>query len=222
MTRQTDEEPVTVKIPQTEPGTHGRTAPSWPEAGHRFAGSAVEVVRLLARHQLRWPRAHVGDRLQFQDGTTSRVFRETILEVPAREPALLVVQFRLRVLGRARLPHRLFRAESIANTPLFAGFPGFRSKLWLCDDATGTYRGIYEWDGADRATAYAETLSMLLRPVCAPGSVMYQVVAGTRRDEYLTHPESVPRSGATDRWWQLRSGWATADHHLTRTEKGSP
>ncbi len=211
-----------MEILGTETGVHGRTAPSRPEVCRRFAGSAVQVVGLLARHRLTWPRVHVGERLRFEDGTTSRVFRETALEAPVREPALLVVRFRLRALGRARLPHRLFRAESIANTPRFAGFPGFRSKLWLCDEATGTYRGIYEWDGADRATAHAETLSMLLRPFCVHGSVTYQVVAGTRRDEYLAHPESVPRSGATDSWWQLRSGRATADHHATRTEKGSP
>jgi hypothetical protein len=28
----------------------------------------------------------------------------------------------------------VFRAESILNTPLFAGFPGFVSKLWLAHD----------------------------------------------------------------------------------------
>jgi hypothetical protein len=28
----------------------------------------------------------------------------------------------------------LFRAESLLNTPLFVGFPGFVSKLWLAHD----------------------------------------------------------------------------------------
>jgi hypothetical protein len=148
----------------------------------------------------------VGDRLRFEDGTTSRVFRETVLDAPTPEPALLVVQFRLRLLGRARLTHRLFRAESIANTPLFAGFAGFRSKLWLCDAETGTYRGIYEWDGADRASAYAETLARLLRLVSEPGTVKYRVVARTRRDEYLARRGSVTAtltSDPADTWWRL-------------------
>jgi hypothetical protein len=120
----------------TAAGRAGKT--TWPEACHRFAGSAVGVVRLLARHQLRWPRADVGVMHGFQDGAASRVFRETVLEAPVREPVVLVVRFRLRLLGHARLSHRVFRAESIAHTPLFAGFPVFRSKLWLCDEATGT------------------------------------------------------------------------------------
>lgn len=190
-----------------------RRGPTWPEACRRFAGSAGTVVRLLARHRLGWPRAHVGERLAFEDGTTSRVFRETVLEAPTPEPVLLVVQFRLRLLGRRRLPHRLFRAESIANTPLFAGFPGFRSKLWLCDDDTGIYRGIYEWDGADRATVYARTLSMLLRLVSEPGTVRYRVVPGTRRDGYTARPGSVTRglaSDPADTWGRLRSEPADA------------
>ena len=61
-------------------------------------------------------------------------------------PVVLVVAFRLRwVRGRG---HALFRVESVLNTPLFVGFPGFVSKLWLANDENGVYRGFYEWDGA--------------------------------------------------------------------------
>ena len=212
-----------MEILETTTGRRDGIEPGWPEARHRFAGSAVAVGGLLARRRLSWPRARVGDRLRFEDGTTSRVFRETVLEAPTPEPALLVVQFRLRLLGRARLPHRLFRAESIANTPLFAGFAGFRSKLWLCDAETGTYRGIYEWDGAGRATTYAETLSVLLRLVSEPGTVRYRVVARTRRDGYLAHPASVTgalASDPADSWWRLRNDPAAGDRPM-RAEKGS-
>jgi hypothetical protein len=173
-----------------------------------FAGSALTVARLLALHRLEWPRDRVGERLRFEDGTTSTVFRETVLREVTREPALLVVQFRLRLLGPRPLPHRLFRAESIANTPLFAGFPGFLSKLWLCDDSTGVYRGIYEWDGADQAAFYAETLSTLLRLVSVPGTVRYRLVAGIRRDDFLQEPRSVTASrptGPMESWWRLQA-----------------
>ena len=47
--------------------------------------------------------------------------------------------------------HALFRWESLLNTPLFVGFPGFVSKLWLADDEHGFYRGLYEWNGPARA-----------------------------------------------------------------------
>jgi hypothetical protein len=105
--------------------------------------------------------------------------------------------------------HALFRLESIANTPLFAGFDGFRSKLWATDLRTGIYRGVYEWDDAGMAEAYVTTLARLLRPICIPGSVRYHIEPGIRRDDFLRHPAIVdpdPAIGAAsaeDRWWRL-------------------
>ena len=56
------------------------------------------------------------------------------------DPTLLVIQFRLAALGSNRLLHAAFRREYVLHMPLFAGFPGFRSKLWLDDVETGVYR----------------------------------------------------------------------------------
>ena len=50
------------------------------------------------------------------------------------------VSFRLRRVRSERL-HRLFRLESELNTILFAGFPGFVSKLWFVNDERGVYQG---------------------------------------------------------------------------------
>jgi hypothetical protein len=97
------------------------------------------------------------------------VLRETaIRDRDPQDPAVLVVRFRLRAFGRRRLLHELFRRECILHTPMFPGFPGFQTKLWLSDTATGTYRGLYEWDGAERAADYAEVLVRLLIPLSTP------------------------------------------------------
>jgi hypothetical protein len=83
--------------------------------------------------------------LKFADGSDSVVFRETVL-AGARldDPCVLIVHFRLRLLGRSSLPHAAFRTVSIANTPLFCGFDGFVTNLWLADLVTGDYRGVYD------------------------------------------------------------------------------
>jgi hypothetical protein len=60
------------------------------------------------------------------------------------------------------LGHAAFRRESLLNTPLFAGFPGFVSKLWLADDDLGRYRGPYEWDDPLLAENYARALWRVL------------------------------------------------------------
>jgi hypothetical protein len=119
------------------------------------------------------------------------------------EPCLLVVEFRLRaVRGRG---HALFRWESLLNTPLFVGFPGFVSKLWLANDAHGVYRGVYEWDGADRAEAYARALWRVLALVSAASSIHYRVVPGIRRSDLLADPALLDREGPTQGtdWWRL-------------------
>ena len=133
------------------------------------------------------------------------MFRETaIRDGGPRDPAVLVVQFRLRVVGRSRLLHALFRRECILHTPLFAGFPGFRSKLWISDTDTGVYRGLYEWDGAGRAVDYADQLVRLLALFSIRGSVRYHVVPGLRREELLRGPASVAagQGREADGWWR--------------------
>jgi hypothetical protein len=143
----------------------------------------------MAAGRLASPRPYLGRRPCFGDGTTSFVFRETaICGHDPQDPAVLVVQFRLRAFGHRRFLHALFRRECILHTPLFAGFPGFQTKLWLSDTATGTYRGLYEWDGVGRAVDYADHLVRLLIPLSTRGSVRYHVIPGIRRHDLFTAP----------------------------------
>lgn len=167
-------------------------------------GCVAATIRLLVRRQLHLPSDHVGLRLRFADGTSARVFRETIVERGATEdPCILVVEFRLRLVRG--WGHALFRAESILNTILFAGFPGLVSKLWLANDERGVYRGLYEWDGPARAHHYARCLWRVLAVGSVPGSIHYIVLPGLRRDELLT---ALPRfenaaPEAATAWWRL-------------------
>lgn len=171
-----------------------------------FIRSIVATGRLAVTGRLRSPQTYLGRRLHFADGTTSFVFRETaVREADAADPAVLVVRFRLWALGRSPLLHAFFRRECILHTPLFAGFPGFRSKLWASDTATGVYRGVYQWDGADQAADYAATLARLLRPFSTRGSVSYHVIPGLLREDALRDPDRMAAApaGEQDAWWRL-------------------
>lgn len=165
--------------------------------------STVRTVPLLVRGRLHHPRTRQDLVLSFADGSTSRVYRETRLgDGRAADPATLVVGFVLRGV-RGRLPHTAFRVESWLNTPLFVGFPGFTSKLWMTADEHSVYRGLYEWDGADRAVSYARSLSWVLALVCEPRTVRARIVPGLRRDDVLARPTLLgdPRH-EEDRWWR--------------------
>ncbi len=165
------------------------------------ARCVVTSVRLLAARRVHLRRTHVGQVLGFADGSTSRVYRETVVDgPPPSEPAVLVVGFRLRLVrGRA---HDLFRAESLLNTPLFVGFPGFISKLWMANDEHGVYRGFYQWDRAKQAEQYARALWRVLALVSVPGSIHYHVLPGLVRDDLLRDPGLATADEAVS-WWRL-------------------
>jgi hypothetical protein len=176
---------------------HATTA--WYAVTRCFCTSLV----MLGRGQIHQPRDNVGRMIRFADGSTGRVYRETVVPHHPAAPCFLAVAFRLRrVRGRG---HVWFRRESVLNTPLFVGFPGFVSKLWLTHDENGVYRGLYEWDGADRAERYARSLWWVLALVSEPGSIDYRVFPGLTRAQVLADPTVLDRFAVTESeaWWRV-------------------
>jgi hypothetical protein len=175
-----------------------------------FARSARVWGGLAARRRLASPTENLGARLTFADGSSAFVFRETaVIGMPTASPTLLVIQFRLAALGSNRLLHAAFRRECVVHTPLFAGFPGFRSKLWVDDVETGVYRGVYEWEDGELARHYAERMVALLAPFSNAGTARYHAVDRLRRDDFLLHPRLAPEHVDGD-WWRLTKPVARA------------
>jgi hypothetical protein len=133
------------------------------------------------------PRARRGTRVRLDSGGVFEVFRETtVAGLPVERPAVLAVRFHLRAMGpRQRRLHRLFQRVCILTTPFFVRTPGYRTRLWAHDAQTGDYAGVYQWDGADRAEAYAHSLAPILRALSRRGSVSYRIYAGERLDDHL-------------------------------------
>lgn len=174
----------------------------YPAAGAALARCVVRTAILLLRRTVHLPAERVGMRITFADGTSARVYRETVLDQDAIQGSCaLVVEFRLRAVRG--WGHVLFRWESLLNTPLFVGFPGFVSKLWLTDDQRGRYRGLYEWADPELADGYARALYRVLALVCVPGSIHYVVLPGRHRDELLAIAEPGDDwTAAEDAWWR--------------------
>lgn len=172
----------------------------------RAVGRCVVVsVDLIVRGRVHLRMEHRGWSIRFADGSMARVFRETVVDdPPSTDRCVLVVSFRLR--GVSGCGHRLFEAESLLNTVLFVGFPGFVSKLWMAADGSDLYRGIYEWDDTRLAEGYARTLSRVLSRVSRPGSVDYHVLPGCGRDDLLRddgcHVPVAVGPGSGHEWWR--------------------
>ena len=160
-----------------------------------LARCAVRTADLIFRERLHEPVGNVGREVRWADGSTSTVYRETTVDRTPIEPCALVVRFRLRGVHRPWL-HALFRLESELNTVLFAGFPGFVSKLWFAADGNGVYRGVYDWDGIEAAYAYVRALWWALMVVSVRSSISHVVVPGIGRDELLRHPAMAAANAA--------------------------
>lgn len=176
---------------------------AYPTALRAMTGCAVRTVRLLGKRRMHLPPGLAGKRLRFADGTSAQVYRETAVDCAAREPCVLVMEFRLRAVRG--WGHAFFRRESLLNTPMFAGFPGFVSKLWLANDERGRYRGVYEWDGPQQADHYARALWRVLALVSVPGSVHYVVLTGLGRDDFIRRPRALTgeAAAAPAAWWRV-------------------
>ena len=105
-----------------------------------------------------------------------RVLKEVTVERPGEKAPEAVFMARFHMKGS---PEQ--NAKFIGLTvPFIAGLPGFRSKLWLLDEATGDFQGLYEWSTADHARAYAGYSGLLsfgfMKNRSVPGSVEYAIV----------------------------------------------
>ncbi len=58
-----------------------------------------------------------------------------------------------------------YRRACEASAPVFAEVPGLLSKVWLADERTNTYDGVYTW--VDRAAMEAYVRSDLFKDIAA-------------------------------------------------------
>jgi hypothetical protein len=154
----------------------------------QMARCAVETLELGVKGRLHIRRPPVVDRARLPDGRWFEVFRQTTCDHDGESEILtLAVWFHLRAIpSGARVRRWLFERESILNTILYAGFAGYRTKLWMVDPVSCDYAGLYEWDGADAAERYGRYITAVLRPLSGPGSVGFETVEGTPLLEYLS------------------------------------
>ena len=127
-----------------------------------YGACALEWMRMSAAHKLARPADHAGLTLSFRDGTTSRVFRETVVVGAATaEPVLLVIAFRLAFLDDIESLHAGFRRECLIHTPLFAGFGGMKGPGYTVT----TERIVVP--GSDSCRSRSHRSASSPRPFCA-------------------------------------------------------
>jgi hypothetical protein len=131
--------------------------------------SLVVTLFCLLTGRLRFPRGRVGRTVTLDDGGAWTIFREAV-RLPYH-PAASYAIFRptFHLAGMSVAANLRFSALPML---FILGLPGFRSKIWLVNRATGDFQGIYEWDSRADAERYAGSFAMrFMTGRSLPGSV---------------------------------------------------
>lgn len=143
------------------------------QVGH----SIWRFIQLVISGSLHVSTSRLGNKYRAYDSKIYTVFRETVSDerYGGRE-ITLAVGFRLSFIGQNSFFHRLFQTLSMLNTPVWVGFLGFKTKLWLVDQKTKDYLGIYRYQGKNNAKKYAQYICAILKPVSCQSSVWYEIL----------------------------------------------
>jgi len=146
--------------------------------------SVTRYAGLAAHGSLRLRRDRLGQ-LYKTEGGNYQIFRDTNCTIAAGETVILVIGFRLKLIGSSRLLHWLFQRVCILTTPFWSGLSGFRTKLWMVEPRTKNYMGVYDWRGKIEAQNYINYLLPILRFFSVKGSVWVQQIYSKSFEEFL-------------------------------------
>ncbi|MCW3987541.1 MAG: YdhR family protein [Candidatus Bathyarchaeota archaeon] len=138
--------------------------------------SLLNTLNNALTGRLHFPRERIGEVIAMEDGQEFIIFRQVIVDPSQDEPEEPGATSRVR-FHVAHMPARQNKLFSLLPIPFFAGLPGLRSKLWMLNEASGDFQGIYEWDSVEHAKNYADSFAMKFTTMrSARGSISYEIV----------------------------------------------
>lgn len=142
--------------------------------------SLVSYVNFRIRGRVRFPRSRKGTVVETRWGNY-RVLKEIAVERPDENAPEAIFMVRFHLINMSPRLNAVFLNLPV---PFYAGLPGFRGKLWMFNDATGDFQGLYEWSTPDDARAYAGSFAArFMKRRSVPGSVEYAIVDRTTGTE---------------------------------------
>lgn len=113
-------------------------------------------IGLMLTGRTTYPQQRAGQVITLDDGRQYRVFREVIMRTnPPRDTGAV-----FRVWFRTKMSIHQTMAFSLLTRIGFVGMPGFRGKMWLVNEETGEFGGIYQFDTLEDARHYQRSFAM--------------------------------------------------------------
>ncbi len=90
---------------------------------------------------------------------------------------------------------------SLIPAPLIGGYPGFQNKLWMVQEETGFWQGMYEWESTEAVERYRRSWILgLMNRRAEPGSISESVILRTPLEDYVGAQIELPRPGCGTRF----------------------
>jgi hypothetical protein len=147
--------------------------------------SVVKTIGYALTGRMHFSKQRLGEIVIAEDGRQFTIFRQVIVTPRKEQPEKPGAIFRIRLQVTNMTPQQN-KVFSLLPIPLYAGLPGFRSKLYTLN---GRYcQSIYEWDTVQDAENYAQSFAIrFMTRRSMPGSVSYEVLP--------TATQSQPQTG---------------------------
>lgn len=95
--------------------------------------------------------------------------------------SIFIVRFKFK-----SLTHEANKKVSKIPIPLIGGFKGFRDKIWMIDENTGYWQGIYQFDSMNSIERYKKSFVLgIMNKRAIDSSLVYWVVPNMSIDHYL-------------------------------------
>jgi len=113
---------------------------------------------MLSAGKTSYPKDRIGEVIIRDDGKIFRIFREMQIKANKVRPAIPNGIFQVWFSTKSA-PEKTIRLSRMTLFG-FSSLPVFRSKLWLINDETKEFGGIYEWDSVEEANHYDKSYAM--------------------------------------------------------------
>jgi hypothetical protein len=137
--------------------------------------SFFRTIYLAVAGRVHFPGERIGETIEEGKGHNFKIFRQVIIDPANSQSAVpgAVFHVHFRITSMTPGQNKVF---SLMPIPFIIGLPGFRSKLWIVDEATGDCQGIYQWDSIAQAEKYAASVAMrFMLGRAVKGSVWYRI-----------------------------------------------
>lgn len=145
--------------------------------------SIIKSLYNLLILRLSFPKEYTGKIIRMDDRLEFKIFRHMRLSAttPRKKGAILIVRFKFE-----KFSHQINKLLSVTPILLIAGFPGFKDKLWMIDEKSGFWQGIYLWENKEAIEEYKHSFVLgIMNKRAKSDTISYRIVNDISLDEFI-------------------------------------